>query len=949
MNDTLKTALMNDIHKAMGNGLVPVKRMIRGKYGTYFAIRWVRSGEEQKGDVPIKNPTPEEFKQADAEATPEKASKLIDSIKATNLREMRGEIARMLQALGGGHDAHHAILEALEAKGVQFESTGNVLTTWSNALEPMMNYVRNRNSQRTPEPEPQPQKEEPKKEEPQPEPQKEEKPEPKSDVRTIDGVNFKGDKIFTPSFSGNDRPDDDAIRRIVAGYVSRMRGLKGNVTVSNVSYGKLDDSPYRNLGYYNITVEYTVSDDSGDRRMKKTVICPPFGKDAETVSIRGLKFAARLFQENCGRSLNVYRKMPEDDTTDYNALPVLSGAQSQFSALPEYVQQQLTYQSVISAVAKDIALGRALYSPETKQPHVIYNLSFAGYDEESKTLDIHAECRNEDGFDKGEHYSLAIGLDNLNIQNEEEWAESERAKKIASLKPQMDDLEDLIRYQRGLVAKQDAEYRRLQQEEADLPQKSGVAYSGLLSKMSANRAQRKQNKQILDENQADYDKLKAEYDGYFNIEKPEPELEGQQEISEQPQPKPKPKPKPEPEKSDTTRQEQEPEKGETSEEEQARLKAEDEVRQKKIGKKNSFQGLTLNTNAVARVEEQLAANNQQLEELNILRVKDGEVRLIASAYDTITGKHIKKPVYLKNGEGKDHILDSPDDTKYGKVSMDSADAVVQRIKSIPDYESTKYSGFSGEYAFNQFADSTAKGYEGVTKEQVSMVRGVTNALHRYDLMFSKYGNGIQAEADSASVLWKGAVQTAKIIDKCELSHDSVARKSMDANAFVQFFGLNPDDFREVGSHLTCENLSALNGYSFRANNFVDAYGTFDKYPSLGDTQIDVEFLLPQGSKAMLVDPFMCYGKTERGRDLTWDGNLDYDKAGFTSSYRSGGHLLIQRGSTYQIMKIAEESNGVGQKQYRAYILVGNQDPWSMEPHGQPPEDWSLDKPIYWEG
>ena len=169
MIDFLMAALKADIHKAMGaSGLVPVKRMIRGKFGVYFAIRWVRPGEEQKGDIKLKNPTADQYKQADAEATPEKASKLIDSIEGSDPRALREGIAKMLQELGGGHDAHHAVLEAMEAKGIQFESTGNILTTWENAIDPLMKYLEGRAADKTPEPEPEKQAE-PKQEEPAPE------------------------------------------------------------------------------------------------------------------------------------------------------------------------------------------------------------------------------------------------------------------------------------------------------------------------------------------------------------------------------------------------------------------------------------------------------------------------------------------------------------------------------------------------------------------------------------------------------------------------------------------------------------------------------------------------------------------------------------------------------------------------------------------------------------
>ena len=132
--------LLKAINKAR---LIPVKRVIKGKYGSYLAIRWVAPDEVSDSDQRIANPSKAELHAANADRSMGVVMKRMSNMpkEYASPDGLRTYVAKVLQDSGGGHDAMNAVLEAMSENGVDIEARDNVPATWAHNLNKIQDYL----------------------------------------------------------------------------------------------------------------------------------------------------------------------------------------------------------------------------------------------------------------------------------------------------------------------------------------------------------------------------------------------------------------------------------------------------------------------------------------------------------------------------------------------------------------------------------------------------------------------------------------------------------------------------------------------------------------------------------------------------------------------------------------------------------------------------------------
>lgn len=469
--------LLKAINKAR---LIPVKRVIKGKYGSYLAIRWVAPDEVSNSDQRIANPSKAELHAANADRSVGAVMKRMNNMpkEYASPDGLRTYVAKVLQDSGGGHDAMNAVLEAMSENGVDIEARDNVPATWAHNLNKIQDYLTQHSqggdSAPTHKPETRKKKEQPdsaprdeSKQEPteQPEPApKEEKPTKKPARKTKKQINEEVDKALNDTIRGvkirkkavhytTDRvsPEthyamstigEDSIKDSIAAMLSTGNLYIGRSKINpkrvdyvdsiTLTHAYMDLPESDTASEFDNDISYDVSLKMKDGTIRSghvTCTAPPTGDSAEKISVN----------TPLGKR-TVTAKVLNDDRY------MMTLTERSGNVIPSHIWEQLTSKNVATTVLQNLPDPDSLLSSEKAEllqtgiiekirayrvnPSIVHHgdLMAEEFNDDSE-VDFKVTIRkSDDEWWRSRDIKMSLPLKTLGLASKEEWKHIKAAK-----------------------------------------------------------------------------------------------------------------------------------------------------------------------------------------------------------------------------------------------------------------------------------------------------------------------------------------------------------------------------------------------------------------------------------------------------------------------------------------------------------------------------------------
>lgn len=960
--------LLKAINKAR---LIPVKRMVRGKYGSYMAIRWVAPEDVTQDDQKIANPSRDELHAANADRSVESVMRRMNNMpKEYDTPDgIRTYIARVLQYSGGGHDAMNAVLEALDGNGVDIEPRDNVPATWARNLGKIQDYlsqhadsgksseevkskpVRSRKKKQSATTESSSQETENQKSAAKGKPTKSadsktpDKPMTRAEKKqwdeevnrtlydTIRGVKIRKKAVqyptgsITPSLNYAIRTvGADQIKDSIAALISEGAMMLGNSRVNRRrvdyvssitpvnAYVDLPEDSVASEFKNEITYEVVVNMKDGTVKSGNVrCVAPPVGDKYDSMPVKTPHGVRKVTMH----VLNDSRyNMSEEDRRE----------------VPQYIWEQLTSKNVANAVLQNLPDPDTIISDEKAE------LLRSGIIEQIHCNSIDPII-NKDGYtitnDSPVQFTLSIR------KSDDEWFRSKRITFTIPLK------------KLGLASEK--EWGKIKDAKEYL---DGWKYD---------HPGEEPTKEDMEEIQTAWQEEHPgeKMPGMEQFEDDDGEIPGQQELDfeaykgkEPPKSEPEPEPEPEPKKVST-----QPEDVAPIKQDELPQDTPDDGLDPLIDRNSIVNGLRLTNKAVAAVKKELP-ENCVIRSVGIFSAtldnESNQVNLVISAqvHNNETGYDYELPVYYPGmlGDAIDFIEKPTVTPKQAKEAIDDFLSTPSGQEMFND-EVSVVKKFS--HTFDRLSPTVRDHYNYCFDDGVANhLPGLLEIQNYFDnprtlegTLLPKIWEQVQTSADKSKSNrffdenFANVLRVTDFIDHCEMSEDTVMMQWSNAQCLPKLLGI-------TDIPTTSNDWNKLIGYEFTNNSFTTAYGhdVDSEMKMKEDGDYDVVFMLPKGTKAAYIAPFADTPKTttyEDDDDSVWDGGSVWNDK--TTDYRSP--TIIQRGTTFRLMGYKERKVKIGKgrksiKRKVVYVQAVNQDPYKNDKFGKPPDDF-YSSPYRW--
>lgn len=208
---------------------------------------------------------------------------------------------------------------------------------------------------------------------------------------------------------------------------------------------------------------------------------------------------------------------------------------------------------------------------------------------------------------------------------------------------------------------------------------------------------------------------------------------------------------------------------------------------------------------------------------------------------------------------------------------------------------------SAEEADEKFRDQTGRIWRDASGSTKMALYDYTTDSYRWMNTALREKDGVD---DLTSKKYHELVDITDAIDESPMQEDVVVKRGISANSFARLVGLEPGDINP-------DMLSDIVGVSGVDKAFASAAARTSDDAGFYGKAVQMEILLPKGTKAIYAEPFSANGM---GDGLSWNGEDDQ------YSLSDEQEMLIQRGSEFVILDAKYDGN-----KYRIKAAVASQD------------------------